>query len=235
LVPFQLDPNTTDESNYFANIARLKPGVALAVAQAPVAASAASFRQRFPSLPEDDGFTVRRIQEATMFGDPRVRLCVLAGAVGFVLLIACANVANLLLLLHAGGRAREMAIRSALGAGRLRIVRLLLTESLLLSLVGGVLGLAVGFLDIRALLAVGTVGLPRLGAGGALVGMDARVVTFTFAVSVATGLAFGLAPAVFGSRIELNTVMKGCGSRALGKRPRVRRSSPRKWVLPSCC
>jgi putative ABC transport system permease protein len=135
--------------------------------------------------------------------------------VGFVLLVACANVANLLLV-RATGRAREIAIRSTLGAGRARILRMLLTESLLLSLVGGILGLVVGFLGIRALLAVNTAGLPRLGPGGALVGMDWRVVSFTLGLSLATGLLCGLVPALVGSRPDLNAVIKGSGSRSGG-------------------
>jgi putative ABC transport system permease protein len=217
LLPFQLDPNSTDEANFFANIARLKQGVTLAEAQARVAASATAFRQRYPAMPETEGFTVLEARQAmaTMFGDPRPRLWLLLGAVGFVLLIACANVANLLLM-RATGRAHEIAIRSALGAGRARILRLLLTESLLLSLVGGVLGLGMGSFGIRALLAVNTAGLPRLGPGGALVDMDWRVVTFTLGLSLATGLVFGLAPAVVGSRSDLNTVIKGSGSRSGG-------------------
>ncbi len=144
--------------------------------------------------------------------DVRQTLLVLLGAVAFVLLIACANVANLLLV-RATGRRREMAVRAAIGAGRGRIIRQLLTESVLLSLAGGVLGLAVGYLGIRALLTVNTAGLPRLGENGALVGMDWRVLGFALAISIATGILFGLIPALHGSRTTLSDTLKETSSR----------------------
>ncbi|HEX5418845.1 MAG TPA: ABC transporter permease [Gammaproteobacteria bacterium] len=213
-VPFQLDPNSTDQGNYFVVGARLEPGITLAQAQARLEASAAGYRQRYPnSLGPDGGFSVLSAQQSIIRGNARTALWVLLGAVGFVLLIACANVANLLLV-RATGRRREIAIRSALGAGRGRIVRQLLTESVLLSLAGGVLGLIVGFVGMRALLAVNTAGLPRLGPGGSLMGMDWRVVSFTLALSLATGILFGLVPALAGSRTSLNTVIKDSGSRS---------------------
>jgi predicted permease len=213
-VPFQLDPNTADQGHYFQSAGRLARGVSLTQAQARLAASAAEYKERFPSsLGPTGGFTVLTFQEAVVGPQVRTALWILLGAVGFVLLIACANVANLLLV-RATGRRREIAIRSALGAGRGRIVRQLLTESVLLALAGGVLGLFAGFAGMRALLAVNTAGLPRLGDAGSLMGLDWRVVGFTLALSLITGIVFGLVPALVGSRTDLNTIIKDSGSRS---------------------
>jgi ABC-type antimicrobial peptide transport system permease subunit len=153
------------------------------------------------------------MQEAVVGRGVRTTLFVLLGAVTFVLLIACANVANLLLV-RANDRRHEIAIRSALGASRGRIARQLLIESALLSAVGGTLGLIAGFLGMRALLAVNTAGLPRLGEAGSLVSMDWRVVAFTVVFSLATGILFGLVPALVGSRTALTEVIKTSESHA---------------------
>ena len=213
-VPFQFDPNTTDQGHYFQSVARLRPGVTLVQAQERLEVSADEYRERFPNvLGENGGFTVRTLQETMVGPGARRTLWILLGAVGFVLLIACANVANLLLV-RATGRGREIAIRSALGAGRWRILRQLLTESVLLSMMGGVLGLVVGFLGIRALLSVNTAGLPRLGDEGSLMGMDWRVVSFTVALSLITGILFGLVPALVTSRTDLNAVIKDASTRS---------------------
>ena len=164
-VPFQLDPNTTDQGHYFQAAGRLKPGVTLAQAQAKLKVSAQDFERKFPrAIPAGNGFTVTPFQEAFV-GNVRPTLLILAGAVGLVLLIACANVANLLLV-RAAARQREFAIRAAIGAGRGRIFRQLLTESVVLSMAGGVAGLALGLAAIRALLAVNTAGLPAVGREG---------------------------------------------------------------------
>jgi predicted permease len=212
-VPFQLDPNTSDQGHYFQVVARLNPGVSLEQAKARLKASAAEYRARFPNaIGPKDGFTVAPFREAIV-GDIRPVLLVLLGAVGLVLLIACANVANLLLV-RAAGRRREIAIRAAIGAGRGRMIRQLLTESVLLSLAGGALGLLLGFLGIRALLAVNTAGLPRVGEDGIAVGIDWRVMAFAFAVSLATGIVFGLFPALQGSRADLNSVLKDSSGRS---------------------
>jgi putative ABC transport system permease protein len=212
-VPFQLDPNTTDQGHYFQVAGRLKGGIPLAQAQSRLQISAQEYMTKFPnSLGKNGGFTVITMREA-LVKDVRASLLVLVGAVGFVLLIACANVANLLLV-RATGRKREIAIRTAIGAGRGRIIRQLLTESVLLSLAGGVLGLALGYLGIRALMSVNTANLPRVGQDGALIGIDWRVLLFTLAVSLTTGIVFGLIPALQGSRAELNTALKDSSSRS---------------------
>jgi putative ABC transport system permease protein len=130
-----------------------------------------------------------------------------------VLLIACANVANLLLV-RATSRRREMAVRSAIGAGRGRIIRQLLTESVMLSLAGGALGLVVGFLGIRVLLSINTAGLPRLGEDGSLVSLDWRLAGFAVLVSITTGVLFGLIPALHGSRTTLSETLKESAGRS---------------------
>ncbi len=212
-VPFQLDPNTTDQGHYFATVGRLKAGVTLEQAQARLAASAAPYRERFPpAMGPKSGFSVLSYQEAIV-GQARNTLFVALGAVGFVLLIACANVANLLLI-RATGRRREMAVRVALGAGRWRIVRQLLTESVLLALIGGVLGVVVGYVGMRLLLTVNTAGLPRLGDSGSLLGIDWRVALFGLGVSLFTGLLFGLIPALVASQADLNSVIKDSSGRS---------------------
>jgi putative ABC transport system permease protein len=212
-IPFQLDPNTTDQGHYFQVVARLKPGVTLQQAQARLQASAKDFRTRFPvALGPKDGFTATPYRDA-MVQNVRPVLLVLLGAVSLVLLIACANVANLLLV-RATSRRREIAIRAAIGARRGRIMRQLLTESVLLSLAGGALGLLLGFVGIRAMLAVNTAGLPRLGEDGIAVDLDWRMLLFAASVSILTGIVFGLFPALQASRADLNHVLKESSGRS---------------------
>jgi len=212
-VPFPIDPNSTDQGEYFNVVARLKPGVSLEQAKARLRVSAGDYRAKYPDVfGPKDSFSVRTFREDVV-GDVGPLLWVLLGAVGMVLLIGCANMANLLLA-KAAGRRREIAIRVAVGAGRGRIVRQLLWESLLLSLAGGALGLWLGYGGIRALLAVTTVNLPLVGEQGGAVAMDWRVLGFALAVSLLTGIIFGLFPAIQGSRVDLNSVLKDSSGRS---------------------
>jgi predicted permease len=211
---FQFDPNSNDQGHYFQAMGRLKPGVTVQQAYARMQASANDYRARFPkALGPQGGFGVLTIRDALVRGDVKSSLFVYLGAVGFVLLIACANVANLLLV-RATGRRREIAIRAAIGGSRGRIIRQLLTESVVLSLAGGVLGLALGWAGIRALLSINTAGLPRVGADGANVGLDWRVVAFTMGVSLLTGIVFGLIPALQSSKTDLTTTLKESSGRS---------------------
>ncbi len=212
-VPFQLDPNTSDQGHYFQSAGRLKEGVSLEQAQARLKASAADFAARFKdALGPQGGFSVEPIGEV-LVRNVRQSLFVLIGAVGFVLLIACANVANLLLV-RATGRKREIAIRAALGGSRGRIISQVLTESMVLSVIGGALGLLFGVLAIRAMLSINTAGLPRIGQDGVLVGVDWRVVGFTTLLSLGTGLIFGLIPAIQSARTDLSSTLKETGGRS---------------------
>ena len=212
-VPFQLDPNSNDQGHYFQAAGRLKNGVTLAQANARMKIAAGDFKRKWAILGPNSkqSFDVKPIRE-TLIGNVRPTLLVLAGAVSFVLLIACANVANLLLA-RAVARRREIAIRAAIGAGRGRIVRQLLTESVLLSLTGAVCGSALGILGIGALLRINTAGLPRVGKDGALVVADWRVLAFTIAAAAITGILFGLIPALHSSRPDLSATLKESGGR----------------------
>ena len=220
--PFQLDPNAVEQGHFFRAAGRIKPGFTLAQAQAALAKSAVDFRERFPkAIGPKSGFSVDPIQKV-FIRNSKSLLNVLLAAVGGVLLIACANVANLLLV-RSTVRRREMAIRAAMGADRGRIIRQLLTESVLLATIGGVLGLAIGLIGIRSLLSINTAGLPRLGANGAAVQLDWRLLLFTVVVSLGTGLLFGLMPAVHAARDDLNgTLRDGTGASGGGHTAGIR-------------
>jgi putative ABC transport system permease protein len=213
LLPFQFDPNSTNQGHYFMAAGRLKPGVTLAQANAALKVAADQFRRRFPdAIGPKGGFEVSPLRDSIV-NDVRSSLLVMLGAVSLVLLIACANVANLLLV-HATGRKREFAIRAAMGAGRSRIILQLLTESVLLSVTGGLLGLVLGYVGLRALLAVSPGDIPRIGENGAAVTLDWRVLLFTLSVSMLTGILFGLFPAIGASRPDLNSTLKESSNRA---------------------
>ncbi len=211
--PFQIDPQSTEQGHYFRATGRLKPGISLAQADAQMKVAAAEFVRRYPGALGPKGtFGVALLQEQQV-RDVRPSLLILAGAVMFVLLIACANVANLLLV-RASTRRREIAIRAAVGAGRGRIIRQLLTESVVLALVSGVVGLVVGTLGIKALLAASPGNIPRIGADGAAVELDWRVLLFTFGVALLTGVLFGLIPALESARTDLNSSLKESSGRS---------------------
>ncbi len=211
-LPFQFEPNSTNHGHYFQVAGMLRPGVTLAQANAQMKVAFQQYARKYGITDPRGGFAVEPLRDSIV-GDVRRSLLVLLGAVALVLLIACANVANLLLV-RAAGRKREFAIRSALGASRARIVRQLLTESVLLAVTGGALGLALGFAGVRALLAISPAGLPRIGEDGAAVGVDWRVLGFTLGVSMLTGILFGLFPALSASRADLNSSLKESSNRA---------------------
>jgi len=194
--------------NYMC-IARLKPNVTREQAQAEMTAIARRIVQEDASDKQHDDVNVISVMDQ-LTSSIRQGLLVLFGAVGCVLLIACANVANLMLA-RALGRQREIAVRAALGAGRARIVRQLLTESLLLALAGGALGLLFAFWLVKTLVAFGPE-IPRLGE----IGVDGGVIAFTFGVSLLTSLLCGLAPALSASRPDLNEALKEGGRSAGG-------------------
>ena len=212
-LPYQFDLSSHDMAHYFEVAGRLQPGVTLQQANAELKLAVDQFRSTYPGgLGPQAGFGVAPLQEV-MVGDTRLSLLVLLGAVSFVLLIACANVANLLLI-RATARQRELATRSALGAGRGHIIRQLLTESLTISLAGGLLGLILGFLGVRLLLALSPGDIPRIGPDGSAVSLDGNVLLFTLGVSILTGILFGLFPAISSARMNLVTALKESSSQA---------------------
>ena len=197
------------------SLGRLKPGVALSQAQADMDGVARNLAAAFPVADKDVGIVLVSMKE-DMVGNVQPFLLVLLAAVGFLLLIACANVANLLLA-RAMARSHEFAIRAALGAGQARILRQLLTESILLAGVGGALGLLLAFWGTKAVLVTLPGTLPRSNE----VSLDPRVLFFTLTLSLCAGIIFGLAPALKSSRINLHETLKESGRGSSGVRHRL--------------
>ena len=196
------DPRQMRDRNYLDVWARLRPGVSLQHARAEMNALAGRLEKQYPDSNDDTGIGFRALQDY-MVGDVRPTLLVLLAAVAFVLFIGCANVANLLLA-RATTRVREISIRSAMGAGRFRLVRQLLTESILLALMGGFLGILLAAWAIPALLALSPSEIRHFGQ----VGINQEVLGFSLALSVLTGVFFGFVPALQSSATDLNVSLK---------------------------
>jgi putative ABC transport system permease protein len=204
--------NMTRNFHWFISFAKLKPGVTLEAARKQMDTIGARIAHDYPDSNKGWGVVVERFSDVVVDNDLKQSLYVLLAAVGMVLLISCANIANLTLV-RGASRDREIAIRAALGGERKRIIRQFLTESVLLSVCGGALGLALGYAGMTALrAAIPPFTLPA----EAKVALDVRVLIFTLALSVLTGIVFGLAPAIMTTRSNLAGIMKD----------RARNSSP---------
>jgi predicted permease len=226
ILPMQLNRAEVTTGGYgFRSLGRMKPTVTLEQAAADVARLIPIALDSFPVTP---GYTRQQMQNArfgpvlvplkdVVVGDAGSTLWVVMGTLGLVLLIACANVANLILV-RTEGRAREIAVQSALGAGRVRIARALLTESIVLGLVGGVLGVGTAYLSMRVLLGIGSSGLPRMDE----IAIDPVVILFALATSLLAGLLFGLLPVLRYTRPALSETLRGEGRSSTGSVERLR-------------
>ncbi|HEX4275598.1 MAG TPA: ABC transporter permease [Bryobacteraceae bacterium] len=211
--PLAFQPeNMTRNFHWFGAVAKLKSGVTLEKARAQMDTIGARIANAYPDSNKGWGVVVERFQDVIVDSDLRLSLYVLLAAVALVLLIGCTNLANLLLL-RGAARDREVAVRSALGASRARLVRQFLTESVLLSVTGGLLGLGIGYATMAALKAA----LPPYSLPAEVnVAMDTRVLLFALAVSVLTGILFGLAPALGATKTDFATALKEGARGAIG-------------------
>ncbi len=216
-IPLALVAKTAGSGSNIPVVARLRPGVTPAQLQAQMELVTRDFRTQYPrQIGKELELSFRPYQQ--MIGlEMRPFLLVLLGAIGFVLLIACANVANLLLA-RAGSRGREIAVRIAIGASRVRLLRQLLTESMLIALAGGTLGLAVASAGMGSLLAMAPSTLPRVND----IHLDGWTFVFTFAISILTGVIFGVAPAVYATKTNLSETLKEGEGRASAGTGRAR-------------
>ena len=203
--------------SYEYGVGRVKPDITLDQARADMSTVARRLAEQFPDTNKDRGIALVPLKQ-DITGDTATALYVLLGAVGFVLLIACVNVANLLLA-RSTGRIREFAVRSALGASRIRCMRQLLSESVLLSVLGGTLGLFVATWGLKGALR----GLPQALPRANEIGLDARILLFTLGTCILTGILFGLAPALKLSQTDLQATFKQGGRGTVGGRSRLQR------------
>ena len=223
-LPLQADPFSLDFANSIRVVGRMLPNITVARAGEQLWNTSPAFRQKFPqSMGGWEDFWAVPLRDA-LIGDVKPALRMLTGAVVFVLLIGCANVATLLLA-RGQRRHREIATRTALGAQRARVIRQLLTESTLLAAGGGLLGLAAGVVGLRAIVRAGADTIPTLARNAAAIALDPNVLWFTAGVALATGVLFGVLPALTTSRVDLSSAFKDAGVATGGSWRRQRAQS----------